>query len=759
MNKLRSILANPRSAINISFIIILLFVGFMLNTRLRTLMYDFTENQVARQAEVIAEKTAGTLMNEMESLKYRSSVIESQSDSSIEKVMQSMTQTGGTLPIGLLATDGTAVFGERISASEFTGIQTAFRGNATISYNSRKGILFCYPVFHGDNIKYVFYELCPLDSIRSKFSVSCFDGMGKALVTSRRNEVIIPFNNASESDIDFFYSEAVSGAHAEVQKKMERSSSAAELVSTADGDYYVFSSEMPDMDFNLSGFVEAEVAAAGANDIVSLVTNVFNLITVLFIIGSVYLIITSDRLSENESLIRAKQVAEEASRAKSDFLASMSHEIRTPINAILGMDELIIREYDDSQLRQYALNIRNAGNTLMNIINDILDFSKIESGKMELVPVEYDVPLMIYDLVSMERPRAEKKDITFIVNADEKIPRTLYGDNIRLKQCILNILTNAIKYTEQGSVIMTVGFRQTDADHIKLLVSVKDTGIGIKPEDIERLFTPFERVDLERNRSVEGTGLGMSIVKRLLAMMDSQLEVKSEYGKGSEFSFEVLQTVRDHRPMGNYETSYDKVIETEIIYHERFIAPDARILIVDDIEMNLTVAAGLLKKTEIQVDTALGAKEGLALTADRKYDVIFIDDRMPGMSGTEMLRELRSRQDDPNSGTPCIVLTANAIAGARDNYMKQGFEDYLSKPIDGTEFEKMLQRYLPKEKLLIPEKTAPGRAEKTAGNAKRATLPVPEADPAEMDKYREYIGEDDKLYDAVSLLINRTKKH
>ncbi len=752
MNKIRNILSNPRSAINISFIIILLFVGFMLNSRLRTLMYDFTEEQVARQAEVIAEKTAGTLMTEIETLKYRAHVLENRPDD-IYNVMQSLTETDGTLETGLLATDGTAVFGKSIAASEFTGIQNAFRGSGTISYNSRKGLLFCWPVFHGENIKYVFYELCPTDSIRSKFSVSCFDGMGKALVTSRKDEVIIPFANSSQSDIDFLYSDEISGAYDGLQKKIERSASAAEFVSTSDGEYYIFSSEMPDMDFFLSGFVDADTAAAGANDIIRLVTNVFMLITFLFMIGSAYLIITSNRLSENEELMREKQVAEEASRAKSDFLASMSHEIRTPINAILGMDELIIREYDDGQLRQYALNIRNAGNTLMNIINDILDFSKIESGKMELVPIDYDVPLMIYDLVNMEKPRAEKKGLSFIVKADESIPRTLYGDNIRIKQCILNILTNAVKYTERGSVTMSISYRETDADHIMLRVSVKDTGIGIKPEDIERLFNPFERVDLERNRSVEGTGLGMSIVKRLLAMMDTRLEVQSEYGKGSEFSFGVLQTVRDHRPMGNYETSYDRVIETEAVYHESFTAPNARILIVDDIEMNLTVAAGLLKKTDINVDTALGAKEALGLTAVNKYDVIFIDDRMPGMSGVEMLRELRSREKDPNRGTPCIVLTANAIAGARDSYMKQGFEDYLSKPIDGPEFEKMIQRYLPEDKLLVPEKNKPIRNVQPRRSGRTAPS------HGEAEKYRKYIGEDEKLYDAVNLLMNRTGRH
>lgn len=747
MNKLKEIFANPRSAVNISFIVVLIFVGVMLNVRLSSLMYSFTEGQVARQAEVIAEKTSGTLMTEIDSLRYRASVIEN-TEEQLDKVMESMNTTGGTLSIGLLAIDGTAVFGDRLSPSDFSGIQSTFRGNGSISYNSKIGLLFCWPVYHGENIKYVLYELCPTDMIRARFSVSCFDGMGKALVTSRRNEIIIPFDNASEKDIEFFYSEQMSVAFEAVRTEMERSVAAAKFINTSEGDFYVFSSEMPETDFYLSGFVEAETAAAGANDIISLVTNVFGLITVLFTIGSIYLLINSSKVRENDELVRAKQIAEEASRAKSDFLANMSHEIRTPINAILGMDEMIIREYEDTELRQYALNIRNAGNTLMSIINDILDFSKIESGKMELVPVEYDVSLLIYDLVSMERPRADKKGLTFLVNADSRIPRTLYGDNIRLKQCILNILTNAIKYTENGTVIMTVGFSQVDEKHIRLYVSVKDTGIGIKPEDIERMFSPFERVDLARNRSVEGTGLGMSIVKRLLAMMDSKLEVQSEYGKGSEFSFGVVQEVRSWREMGDYESNFIHEAETENVYHEQFTAPTARILIVDDIEMNLTVAAGLLKQTEIRVDTALGAKVALELTGKKEYDAVFIDDRMPGMSGVEMLRELRSRTGDPNSSKPCIVLTANAIAGAKDSYMKEGFDDYLSKPIDGNEFEKMLLKYLPKEKIRKTKRAVVRRRDELSGSQ----------ETNDMDKLRDYIGEDDKLYDAVHLLMSRSKK-
>ena len=478
----------------------------------------------------------------------------------------------------------------------------------------------------------------------------------------------------------------------------------------------------------------------------SLVGHVFELITVLFTIGVAYLLLTSNRLKDNEELIRAKMVAEEASRAKSDFLASMSHEIRTPINAILGMDEMIIREYNDETLRQYAMNIRNASNTLLSIINDILDFSKIESGKMQLVPVEYDTSLMIYDLVSMMRPRAEKKGLTFTVRTDEKMPRTLFGDNIRLKQCILNILTNAVKYTETGSVLFTVDWEKLSDNEIMLKVSVKDTGIGIKKEDIERLFSPFERADEIRNRSIEGTGLGMSIVKRLLALMDSNLKVESEYGKGSEFSFEVVQQVQNWSRMGNYESNYIHSIETAVDYREKFTAPSARLLIVDDIEMNLVVASGLLKKTEIMIDTSLSAKNALILTQKKEYDVIFIDDRMPGMGGVEMLKALRESEGNPNRNKPCIVLTANAVAGAKDKYIKDGFEDYLSKPIDAEELERTLLMYLPKEKVIITHESI-DRVITGAENSDSA---------AGFEQLKHYIGNDDKLFDAVSRMMEHT---
>ena len=751
---IKASLYNPRSAVNICFIIVLLFVGLLLNSRMKTLLYGFVEGQVARHAATVAEKTSQELSTEILSLSYRKSILE-QSPDKIETVYEAMSKVNDHMKIGILATDGTAVCGNVVSAEDFPGIQSSFRGNSVISYNPMQGLLFSVPIYNGENIKYVMYELCPKSYIAERFAVSCYDGMGKALVLSRNDELIVPFENSTTDDVNFFFGEELSPVFSRLVQSLELSVSACKRIDSSRGEFYVFASEIPETDFYLAGFVSADIAAEGAYNIVLLVERVFELIVVLFIVGSVYLIITSSKVHENDELMRAKQVAEEASRAKSDFLASMSHEIRTPINAILGMDEMILREYDDPGLRQYAMNIRNAGNTLLSIINDILDFSKIESGKMELIPVEYDLSLVIYDLVSMMKPRAESKGLSFIVNVNSNIPRGLYGDNIRIKQCILNLITNAVKYTQKGSVIIVVDYENTLDGCVAIRVAVKDTGIGIRQEDMERMFSPFERVDEERNRTIEGTGLGISIVKRLLAMMDSRLEVKSEYGKGSEFSFTIRQEVRDNAPMGDYEKSYIHSVENTESYHEQFTAPTARILIVDDIEMNLTVASGLLKNTEIMIDTALSAKNALIHTEKKTYDVIFIDDRMPGMGGIEMLKELRSRKSNQNCNKPCIVLTANAISGAREQYMKEGFEDYLSKPIDAAELEKTLLRYLPGDKIVMSRKEERAvRAPVTEKTAEKED----DSGEKKIEEIRKYIGGDGELYDAVQLLVKRVHK-
>ncbi len=411
-------------------------------------------------------------------------------------------------------------------------------------------------------------------------------------------------------------------------------------------------------------------------------------------------------IKEKENLESELKVAEARSDAKSSFLSNMSHEIRTPINAVLGMNEMILRECEDESILSYSRNIESSGKTLLGLVNDILDFSKIEAGKLDIIPVDYDLASVLNDLVNMIKPRAVSKDLKVVVNLDPDTPSSLHGDEIRLKQIITNILTNAVKYTEEGSVTLDVGFEKASDDEIDLKVSVTDTGVGIKEEDMDKLFGAFERIDERKNLTVEGTGLGMSITRNLLSMMGSSLEVKSEYGKGSCFSFKVKQGIVDNRPIGDLSSALSRSLPEQHKYKVSFTAPDASILVVDDTEMNLTVFKSLLKKTKLNIDTALSGDDALRLTKNKKYNIIFLDHRMPVKDGLQTLAELKAMKDNPNADTPVLCLTANAVSGAKEMYISAGFTDYITKPLDPEKLEKTLVDYLPKELVTMAEDTS-----------------------------------------------------
>ncbi len=427
-------------------------------------------------------------------------------------------------------------------------------------------------------------------------------------------------------------------------------------------------------------------------------------IVVLLLVISIILFIMSryeNKARLAQEMNQKAETAAAANEAKSAFLSNMSHEIRTPINAVLGMNEMILRESREPNVIEYAENIHTAGNTLLGLINDILDFSKIEAGKMEIIPVDYDLSSVFNDLVNMIHTRADAKGLELLLDFDQETPKLLYGDEIRIKQVITNILTNAVKYTEKGSVTFSVKFERVpdDPDSVLLCVAVKDTGIGIKPEDMEKLFSKFERIEEKRNRNVEGTGLGMTITLNLLEKMGSSLQVESTYGVGSTFSFKLRQRVNKWEPLGDYKASYQELLKGHKKYREKFTAPEALVLMVDDNPMNLTVFKSLIKQTRVQVDTANDGDEGLLLAQEKKYDIIFLDHMMPGKDGIETLHELKKQESGPNRNTPVICLTANAISGAREQYIEAGFNDYLTKPIDTDKLEEMLLTYLPQEKM------------------------------------------------------------
>lgn len=398
---------------------------------------------------------------------------------------------------------------------------------------------------------------------------------------------------------------------------------------------------------------------------------------------------------KNEELEAAKSAVEKAEYARDIFLANMSHELRTPINTILGLNELILRESQEEAVKEYARDIRQAGNILLALVSDILDFSKLEADKLELSEGIYDVSSLLNDLINSISVQQRRKKLDLVLDIAQDIPYKLFGDEIHIRQIIGNLLSNAVRYTEKGRITLHLSWKEMQDDVIEIYVIVKDTGIGIKEEDIPKLFKAFQQMDSTVRSKDDRTGLGLAITDRLIEMMGGKLEVQSVYGKGSAFSFKIMQKVVDREPLGDFEKQYKESLRSIEDYHEKFIAPMGRILIVDDNAMNLAVAQGLLKGTRLQIDVASSGEECLELIKRKTYHLICMDHMMPVMDGVQTLHAIRALEGNPSRDIPVIALTANAVAGAREMYLKEGFQDYLTKPIDADKLENMLIEYLP----------------------------------------------------------------
>ncbi|MBQ7954504.1 MAG: response regulator [Lachnospiraceae bacterium] len=432
---------------------------------------------------------------------------------------------------------------------------------------------------------------------------------------------------------------------------------------------------------------------------------------------------------------------------KAGFLAKMSHEIRTPINTMIGMNEMIARESKDPAIELYVANAQEAGKTLLALVNDVLDFSRMESGHLNLTETVYQLASLINDEVHMVQARAEKKQLEVVVNVDKKLPSYLYGDEVRIKQIISNLLSNAVKYTEEGTITFSVGCMNNDDGEFFLKIAVADTGVGIQEKDMERLFDSFARLDEKKSKNAGGTGLGLNIIKQLLTEMQGDIKVRSVYGKGSLFTVVVPQKVIDAKPIGMLQDSFEEETAQIKKYRASFIAPQAKVLAVDDNEMNLEVVKGFLKRTQMQLDTAISGEKCLKLCKENAYHVILMDHMMPEPDGIQTLQLLRQQEGGCNVDTPVIVLTANAVAGSREEYLSDGFAEYLSKPISPERLEEVLKRFLSPE-LIIPQEEhkqeEPLKVEKP--KAKEVTSPEPKEELISCKLGISYCGGDEEMY-------------
>ena len=694
---------DPLLKIAAEFLVLVIGLGvcaIFLQHKITNLLTTTIEQIVARQTSDMANLAEEQFQRELTVLRYAAEDIALNPDRSgdILHTIDNHSKKGDIS--GIVTVDGDFVLGATLPANDFLRLPWAVRGYDVVDFSYGKGLLLAVPIISGDNVRGILWRLYDDKRVREQFGLSKYNSDRHFIITAHDGQTIVPYKKDPDENEQVFSDPSIQEGFEKIRDQLAVSPSAALYTESAQGRFFLFGAELPEANCSLRGFMSWEAVAGGIARIYVLILRAGSILLLVLAVISVYLFVVQAKAEESDSLRREKEFSDRASQAKSAFLANMSHEIRTPINAILGMNEMILREVDRPNIREYAQSISRAGESLLSIINDILDFSKIESGKLEIIESEYQLSRLLKNVVAMIQPKADAKGLEFHIHIDEDLPDALMGDMMRVQQVVINILTNAVKYTPDGEVNFFVFNERREESRIYLSFVVNDTGIGIKEEDQKKLFRDFERLDQEKNRNIEGTGLGLAITSMLLDLMGGSISLKSIYGEGSTFTIILPQTVMEESPIGNLAERMSETAVHAEKYVPSFTAPDARILVVDDNEMNLLVVKGLLKETQIQIDTATSGADCLDLLADREYDVILLDHMMPEMDGIETLHRAENLPNAKN--TPFIMLTANAISGAKDAFLKEGFAAYLSKPIDSMLLEATLVKYLPPEKIMEP---------------------------------------------------------
>ncbi len=687
----------------VALVVILIALTAWAMERTQVMLNHTLEQTVARQAadlSIMAEERFG---QEFEALSYAAKLLAASPGEAEEaKILEELRGLGAGISVGILSVEGQSLSGPYLSRRSFLGLSQAFRGQNVVDYSNRDGLLFAVPIRHGQNVRAVLYRLYDNAVLSNRFRLTVYHPSVRLLLFSNTGQIIVPYQRYGAEDKAFFANPIVTEAFANIRQQLSTRRAASTYVNVDGKKCFLFASNLPETNCAVAGYIPWTAVARDIAMVYERLLRSIGLISLIALAAGAYLFQVRKKAAESDALRREKAAANLANQAKSEFLANMSHEIRTPINAVLGMNEMILREGKDPAIARYARNIRSAGHSLLDIINDVLDFSKVESGKIEIVDGEYSLSEIIRNAENMARPRAESKGLSFSLNIEPTIPDRLFGDSTRVQQVLVNLLTNSAKYTERGSVEFSATHeRREGEDTATFRFVVRDTGIGIRDEDKAKLFQSFERFDSVRNRGIEGTGLGLVLTKRLVELMGGEISFESVYGEGTTFFVTIPQKI-----VGE-ETVADVAAREEIgagtSYRASFIAPEAEILVADDSEINLFVVQSLLKKTRLKIDAVNSGKAALEKLEEKRYDAVLLDHRMPGMDGVETLHYAKEM---PNAeGTPFLILTADAISGSRERFLAEGFDDYLSKPLDGETLERTLAKYLPAEKLLPAPET------------------------------------------------------